>query len=85
MASYRLLIKPSAVKEIETIPKNDRARIVKRIQGLTENPRPSGCEKLSGDEKYRVRQGWYRIVYSIDDQIQEVLVVKVGHRKEVYR
>lgn len=85
MGSYRLLIKPSAVKEIEAIPKKDRLRIVKRIQGLSENPRPPGCEKLSEEEKYRLRQGWYRIVYSVDDQTREVLVVKVAHRKDVYR
>lgn len=85
MGSYKLLIKPSAVKEIEAIPKKDRARIVKRIQGLAENARPPGCEKLSGEEKYRVRQGWYRVVYSIDDQAREILVVKVAHRKDVYR
>ena len=85
MASYRLLIKPSAVKEIEAIPRKDRERIAKRIQDLSQNPRPPGSEKLSGDEKYRVRQGWYRIVYSIDDQALEVLIVKVGHRREVYR
>jgi mRNA interferase RelE/StbE len=85
VGSYRLLIKPSAIKEIETIPKRNRLRIVKRIQGLSENPRPPGCEKLSGEEKYRVRQGSYRVVYSIDDQAREVLVVKVGHRKDVYR
>jgi len=85
VASYRLLIKPSAVKEIEAIPKKDRARIVKRIQGPSENPRPPGCEKLSGEEKYRARQGWYRIVFSINDQAQEVVVVKVGHRRDIYR
>ena len=85
MGSYRLLIKPSAVKEIEAIPKKDRTRIVKRIQGLSGNPRPPGCEKLSGEEKYRVRQGWYRIVYSIDDQAREVLVAKIAHRKDVDR
>ncbi len=85
MGSYKLLIRPSAAKEIETIPKPDRLRIVKRIEGLSENPRPPGCEKLSGEEKYRVRQGSYRVVYSIDDHAHEVLVVKVGHRREVYR
>ena len=85
MGSYRLLTKPSATKEIEVIPKKDRLPVVKRIQGLSENPRPPGCEKLSGEKKYRLRQGWYRIVYSIDDQSREVLVVKVGHRKDVYR
>jgi mRNA interferase RelE/StbE len=85
VGSYRLLIKPSAVKEIEAIPKKDRARMVKRIQGLAENARPPGCEKLSAEEKYRLRQGWSRIVYSIDDQAQEVLIVKVAHRRDVSR
>lgn len=85
MASYRILIKPSAVKEMEFLPKKDRRRVVKRIQALAEDPRAPGCEKLSGEDKYRVRQGAYRVVYSIDDPAQTVLVVKVGHRKEVYR
>lgn len=85
MASYKVLIKPSAVREIEAIPKKDRIRIVRRIQVLCESPRPPGCEKLTGEEQYRVRQGPYRVVYSIDDQAQDVLVVKVGHRREVYR
>ncbi len=86
MASYRLLIKPSATKEIEAAPKKDRLRIIKRIQDLSTDPRPPGCEKLSGHEdKYRVRQGAYRIVYSISDTELVVCVVKVGHRKEVYR
>ena len=86
MAKYRILIKPSAVKEIEAIPlKKDRRRIVERIRKLEENPRPPGCEKLSGQDKYRVRQGRYRIVYSIEDQDLVVYMVKVGHRKDVYR
>jgi mRNA interferase RelE/StbE len=86
VASYRLLIKPSAVKEIESAPKKDRLRIVKRIRNLSSDPRPPGCEKLSGhDERYRVRQGAYRIVYAISDMELVVCVVKVGHRKEVYR
>ena len=86
MAKYRILIKPSAAKEIEGIPyKKDRQRIVKRINQLAEDPRPPGCEKLSGQDKYRLRQGRYRIVYSIEDQDLIVYVVKVGHRKEVYR
>jgi len=82
---YRILIKPSALKELDSIPKTDLKRIVKGIQNLSEIPRPSGCEKLSGEDRYRVRQGPYRIVYSIDDKSHEVLVVKVGHRREVYR
>lgn len=85
MGSYRLLIKPSAVKELEAVPKNDRQRIVKRIQGLSTKPRPVGAEKLSGQERYRVRQGDYRVVYSIDEKEQAVVIFKVGHRREVYR
>jgi mRNA interferase RelE/StbE len=86
VARYRILIKPSAVKEIEGISlKKDRQRIVKRIRGLADNPRPLGCEKLSGQDKYRLRQGRYRIVYSIETQDPVVHVVKVGHRKDVYR
>jgi mRNA interferase RelE/StbE len=83
---YDILIKASAAKEIETIgSKRDRQRIVARIAELADDPRPPGCEKLSGQEKYRIRQGRFRIVYSIEDQELVVLVVKVGHRKDVYR
>jgi mRNA interferase RelE/StbE len=85
VGKYRILIKPSAVREIEGVPKRHRLRIVRKIQALSQNPRPPGCEKLSAEEKYRVRQGWYRIAYSIDDKEQTVLVVKVGHRRQVYR
>ncbi|MHC4472422.1 MAG: type II toxin-antitoxin system RelE family toxin [Planctomycetota bacterium] len=86
MEGYEVLVKPSAVKEIERLPtKEDRGRIVGRIQGLSADPRPAGCEKLSGQERYRVRQGSYRIVYEVDDAGRTVLVVKVGHRTEVYR
>lgn len=86
MAKYRLLIKPSAVKEIEAIPsKRERQQLINRIASLAENPRPPGCKKLSGQEKYRVRQGRYRILFSIEDQNLLVYIVKVGHRKDVYR
>lgn len=86
MARYRILIKPSAVKEIEKIPfKKDRQRIVSKISGLAENPRPRGCEKLSSQDKYRIRQGRYRIIYAIEDTDLIVTVVKVAHRKNVYR
>ena len=86
MPRYSILIKPSAVKEIEAIPlKKDRRRIVERIGDLAENPRPPGCEKLSGQDKYRLRQGRYRILYSIEDKDLLVCVVKVAHRKDVYR
>ena len=85
MASYRILIKPSAIKEIEAIPQRDRQRIVARIQGLSTDPRPPRCEKLSCQGKFRLRQGAYRIVYSVNDDESSLLIVKVGHRKEVYR
>ena len=85
MASYRVFIKPSAVREIEGIPKKDRERIMTRIRALSEDPRPPGCEKLSGEERYRVRQGRYPVVYAVDDQDKAVVVFKVGHRRDVYR
>ncbi len=87
MAQYSLRIKTSAVKEIEAISqKKDRQRVVKRISELAGDPRPRGCQKLSGEhERYRVRQGRYRVVYAIDDEAFLVEVVKVGHRKDVYR
>ncbi len=84
MGSYRVFIKPSAAKELEAIPKKDRRRIVRRIQGLSAEPRPVGSERLSGQERYRVRQGDYRVVYSIDDETESVVVFKLG-RREVYR
>jgi mRNA interferase RelE/StbE len=73
------------VKEIEAVPQRDRQRLIARIQGLSSNPRPPGSEKLSGQDKFRLRQGVYRIVYSVADDESSVLIVKVGHRKEVYR
>ena len=68
MANYSVLIRRSAAKEIEALPLKDRRRVVARINGLTGNPRPPGCEKLSGEEKYRIRQGNYRILYQIVDR-----------------
>ena len=86
MAQYRLLIKASAAKELRAIPnKRDRQRIVKRILGLENDPRQPGSQKLSGRERYRIRQGQYRIVYGIEKDELVVYVVKIGHRKDVYR
>ncbi len=85
MASYSLRIKRSAAKEIEALPPKDRRRVVTKIEALASNPRPSGCEKLSGEEKYRLRQGDYRILYEIIDAALVVTVVKVGNRRDVYR
>ncbi len=85
MAGYKILFKKSVWKDFESIPKNDLKKILKSIELLGENPRPPGCQKLSGQERYRLRQGRYRIVYSIQDIELSVWVVKVGHRKNVYR
>ena len=85
MASYSLQIKRSAAKELEAVPLKDRRRLVTRIEGLRTEPRPPGCEKLSGDDKYRIRQGNYRILYEIQDQALIVTVVRVGDRRDVYR
>ncbi len=85
MASYSLVIRRSAGKEIEALPTPDRRRVVTRIQALATDPRPVGCEKLSGEEKYRLRQGDYRILYEITDRELIVTVVKVGNRRDVYR
>jgi len=86
VARYSVLIKRSAAKEIEAIDsKKNRQRVVRRILGLADDPRLPGARKLSAREYYRIRQGEYRIVYSIGDDEAEVTVVKVGHRKDVYR
>ena len=85
MASYSLHIRRSAAKEISALPAKDRRRVVARITVLATDPRPVGCEKLSGEEKYRVRQGDYRILYEIIDADLIVTVVKVGNRRDVYR
>jgi mRNA interferase RelE/StbE len=85
MAEYKLFFKKSVQKDFDTIPKKDLRRILNRIEALTKDPRPPGCEKLTGQERYRLRQGWYRIIYSIQDDELTVWVVKVGHRKHIYR
>lgn len=85
MASYELRIKREAEKEIRHLPKDDLTRVTQRIQCLTENPRPVGSEKLKGEEGYRIRQGDYRIVYLIDDVARVVRIMRVGHRRGVYR
>jgi len=86
VASYKILIKRSAQKEIQAVgTKKDRLRIVKRIQELASEPRPHGSEKLSGSPYFRVRQGNYRIVYEIQDELLVIHILKVGHRKDIYR
>ena len=84
MANYKIEIKKSAAKEISKLPKESIKRIINKIQTLSDDPRPNGCKKLSGDEKYRIRIGVYRVLYSIMDEKLIIYIVKVGHRKKIY-
>lgn len=85
MAVYKVNIKPSVNKDFKPIPDKDLKKIVKRIQALAVNPRPPGCEKLTTRDRYRIRQGDYRILYTIDDNELIIRVLQVGHRRDIYR
>lgn len=85
MAEYEITLRKSVKKDLKPVPKADLIRILERIQGLAHDPRPFGSEKLSGREFYRIRQGDYRIVYSVHDRELTVWVVTVAHRRDVYR
>jgi mRNA interferase RelE/StbE len=85
MASYSVVLKASARREIEDLQKRDRGRVAAALGSLADDPRPHGCEKLSTLDRYRIRVGEYRVVYTIEDAIVTVFVVKVGHRRDVYR
>ena len=85
MAAYSLFFKESVPKDLDGIPKKDLRKILSRIKSLAGDPQPQGSEKITGQNRYRVRQGRYRIVYAVQDEEGTVIVVKVGHRKDVYR
>jgi mRNA interferase RelE/StbE len=85
VASYRVDIARGAERDLDDLAARDRKRVIARMRALAADPRPPGSEKLSGEEKYRVRQGDLRILYEIDDGTSTVTVVKIGHRRDVYR
>ena len=85
MAKYKILIKPSAAKELKKIPAKHIVKITEKIQALSDEPRPLGCEKLAANDAYRIRHGSYRIIYTIEDDVLVVIVIKIGHRRDVYR
>ncbi len=85
MARHRIEIKKSAAKELQKIARKDRIRIIEKIRSLSSNPAPSGSKKLSGGNKYRVRQGDYRILYEIFESTITIVVVRIAHRRDVYR
>jgi len=82
---YRLEFTPVAQKTLVTLPPHDRTRIDKQLLSLQENPRPLGSKKLAGKNLYRIRVGNYRVIYRIQDDVLVILVVKIGHRKDIYR
>ena len=85
MAGYRIVFRKSVAKDLRRIPPQDVGKVLRRISALADDPRPAGAEKLSTQERYRARQGVYRILYEIADEQLIVTVVKIGHRREVYR
>lgn len=85
MASYKIVFKQSVTKDFRPIPNADVARILTRIEKLADEPRPADARKLTAQEKYRLRQGNYRILYTIEDEVVTITVIKVGHRRDVYR
>ncbi len=85
MERYEIVFNKSVYKDLRRLPKSDIKRILARIDSLADNPRPPGAEKLTNEEKYRIRQGNYRILYRVEDMIITVTIVKVGHRRDVYR
>ena len=85
MGRYRLLFKRSVAKDLRAIPKKDVQRILKRIKALADAPRSNGCEKLTDQERYRIRQGSYRVISEIKDAVLVIIVVKIAHRSEAYR
>ena len=85
MAAYSIFFKDSVQKDFDGIPKKDLRKILSRIKVLQVDPRPQGCEKFTGEDRYRLRQGRYRILYFVEDDKRTITVVKVGHRKDIYR
>lgn len=85
MATYKIFFRRSVLKDLVKISKQELQRIIKRIEKLAHDPRPLGCEKISGQDRFRIRQGNYRIIYSIQDDELTIWVVKISHRRDVYR
>jgi mRNA interferase RelE/StbE len=84
-ATYKVSLKKSAEKELRSIPARDVSKIIDKIKNLQQQPRPHGCEKMEGGERYRIRQGDWRVIYTIDDAEKSVMVFKIGNRREIYR
>lgn len=85
MAKYELIVRQSVRKDVEGIPRKDLTRILSKVEALRNDPKPAGSIKLSGSEYYRIRQGDYRIIYEVQDEALIIVLIKVGHRREVYK
>jgi mRNA interferase RelE/StbE len=85
VGNYEVSVRKSAVKELEALPARELPKVVAKIRGLAEGPRPLGSEKLTSEEKFRIRQGTYRILHEIDDTRSTVTIVKIAHRREACR
>ena len=85
MAGYKIYFRQPVLKDLAKIPKRELQRIIKRIEKLAADPRPPGCEKISGQDRFRIRQGSYRIIYSIQDDELTIWVVKIDHGRDIYR
>lgn len=85
--AYRIEFRPAALRDLRSLPKDVLVRVGARIAALADEPRPSGAEKLSGTEEdfYRIRVGDYRVIYKIEDKVLLIVIIKVRHRREVYR
>ncbi len=83
---YRVIIKPSAEKQLDRLPASARRRVVQALTAFRDDPRPPACTKLEGaDDLWRIRVGQYRVIYTIQDEQLIVLVLRVAHRRDVYR
>jgi len=82
---YKIQILKSADKTLRNVARKERVKIVEQISQLAENPRPFGCKKLRGTEFYRIRIGDYRVIYKIEDDVLLILVIRIGHRKDIYK
>lgn len=85
MAGYELIVRHSVRKDVEKIPQKDLTRILNKLEALRNDPKPAGCVKLSGSEYYRIRQGDYRIIYEVQGKVLIIVLIKIGHRREVYK
>ena len=86
MASYRVEVSATAERQIRRLARQDQMRVLRAVSALASEPRPRGCRKLRGyEDVFRIRVGALRVLYSVEDELVVVIVLKVGQRKDIYR